>query len=1067
MNNNIDFSIYKNRLVEYLNMKGIQCRENSNVRCFIPGHFEAIGKHDDNFSCTVNSDYVFCHACKKSGDIYDAVEWFEGITDKKEQFEHLRGVFGGAIAVSQIEQQEGNKKRREKWHLKDDALEKIRIYMSDNPRIEEITRTFFAQREKIKGGKYPKEIVDKLLHSFLYWPGIDIARHDFSFSFLYEDAGIPYKVWQHSGLVIPLARGFKLHYCTDKECKKYNSGGAKAFPVPTQIDASKPVIIVEGELDSLVARAAGVENVYSAGSVSGVTEEVIKKYLLSAKEIILMFDNDPAGRKEMGVEPKISEKGNQLSITPEKLRKYGYTGLIKIALLEQYKDADECVRNNRADLIFKAIKEACKYQAQVKNSTNTSKRKKTSTKSPARPATAEAPALSTRGTMTEKELKSILRQEKIQLSCLEKKDVQPFISACMNAVVECTDDTKKLLESWGAPVGMLKKAGDIKPSFLVHIAEKYGLTYYFINKIRHATLTPEELKQLAASPDTPIITIDFSKVQKNKDFLNFIKKHGNKSAANLCAFVLGDRLAYAEKGNCFYRFNGHVWEREPDPWGVVYNILATILNYFIRNNNEGTFKSDDLFDALVAIERRSFRNDVVKDLSVLPTVWHEKIQFDGVAIKETLTLLDGVIDFTGQNDKKLHFRTSMPKEFRMKMLPYKIDDVRNAGTPEEFFKFMHGNFKNDDTLEMLNQFISLIPSRCAKYKVAGIFVGKSHTGKTTTINLLQDIYKYHQNENSATTGEKENMLVPLPAEKIMLRGRYGHASNGPDPFIAQLIGAGAAVCDETDKNDKIDSAIFKAYTGGGMLTVRNMFEKPQNYEPTAQIIISTNYSPKFDSSDQAVINRMVVVPFSIVHEPDSTETKSEDYFVNKIRPEYPAIIKYYAELYLKLKYEMHGKIKISKEAEKYKGDYVQNQATDLSRFVDTCIEFVKDDSKFVRLKDVYAAYIQFSGGELDENGKPKDKDGWTQSKFTRYFKGDYNEVIISQKKYPGHTVPEQIVLNCVLKAVPVEKGQTGFQSTPVSYSDSKQKPEELFDNNSDSQDEENPFDDYDPKFDIY
>ena len=162
---------------------------------------------------------------------------------------------------------------------------------------------------------------------------------------------------------------------------------------------------------------------------------------------------------------------------------------------------------------------------------------------------------------------------------------------------------------------------------------------------------------------------------------------------------------------------------------------------------------------------------------------------------------------------------------------------------------------------------------------------------------------------------------------------------------------------------------------------------------------------------------------------DLKDAKSGDAFMDELRPEYPAVVKYYAEKYLMVKYGQKGKIKISQEAEKYKGDYVQKAATQLNAFVDSCIEFIKDDTKFVRLKDVYRAFIQFCGAELDEDGKPKDKDMMTQSKFTRYFKGDYNEVVIGQKKFPGRTVPEQIVLNCVLKDIPSEALQQDLPSS--------------------------------------
>lgn len=1056
----INYSIYKNRLIDYLRIKGIECTEGQNARCFIPGHSAITGKDDSNFSCTVNADYTFCHACKQHGDIYDAVQWFEGIEKTRDQYNYLASLFGGKIETSKIEVPKTEKKRKT-TELDPLALETVKKYMSGNPKIKEIVKDFFTSREKIKGGSYPKEIVKKLTSQLLYWPGSDIARSTLSLKTL-RGAGIPYAPnpatgfcsWGHSGIVIPLATGFKLHYCTGDKCNKFNSRAAKVFPLPVSLDITKPVVLVEGELDAIISQAAGFTNVYSTGSVSGLTAEMIKTHLLQAKEIIFMYDNDDAGKSAMGFTCSTTARGKLATTVPDKLIKNGYTGIIKIALLEEYKDPDECIRMGHPELIQKALDSAQEYKKPTKEEVE----KEIEVGNPTiTESSVELETLKTvnRGNMTKKELKQLLKQEKFSLAKLDKKDVAPFISACINAVSEYTDEIRHIMQCWGAPVSLLNKPKNTKPSFLVTMAERYGLSYYFVNKIKHAVFTNEELYELRASPDNLLIPINFDTVRHNKDFINYINKNGNKAAANLCAFILSNRLAYSEDADCFYRFNGHVWEREPDPWGVVYNILATILNYFISHNTDREFDPELLYKAVLTVERRSFRNDVVKDLKVLPTIWHKKILFDGVLVKETLTLLDGVVDFSGKKSKKVHYRNSRPEEFRMKMLPYKIDDVRNAEDPKEFFKFMKGNFKNADTLEMFNQFISTIPSRCAKYKFAGILVGKSHTGKTTTLNIIRKVYSYQQGEDDA--GEKESMLIPLPADKIMIRGRFGRAANGPDPFIAQLIGAGAAVCDETDKNDKIDSSIFKAYTGGGALTVRDMYKKPVNYEPTAQIIISTNYSPKFDSSDQAVINRMVIVPFSIVHEPDGKNTKSEDYFIEKLTPEFPAIVKYYAEKYIYFKTELNGKIQISKEADRYKGDYVQNQATDLSRFVDTCIEFVKDDEKYVRLKDIYNAYLQFVGAELDNEGKPVGKDVWTQTKFTRYFKGDYNEVIIGQKKYPGHVVPDQIVLNCVLKNIPEN---TEKEEKPVT----SESPEIPFEEESPK--EENPFDN-EEEIDIY
>lgn len=98
----LDYSVYKNRLIDYLHLKGIECAEGQNVRCLFPDHSSITGKNDNSFSCTINSDYFFCHACKRKGDIYDAVEWLDGIAEKKEQYNHLAGVFGGTISAARV-----------------------------------------------------------------------------------------------------------------------------------------------------------------------------------------------------------------------------------------------------------------------------------------------------------------------------------------------------------------------------------------------------------------------------------------------------------------------------------------------------------------------------------------------------------------------------------------------------------------------------------------------------------------------------------------------------------------------------------------------------------------------------------------------------------------------------------------------------------------------------------------------------------------------------------------------------------------------------------------------------
>ena len=116
------------------------------------------------------------------------------------------------------------------------------------------------------------------------------------------------------------------------------------------------------------------------------------------------------------------------------------------------------------------------------------------------------------------------------------------------------------------------------------------------------------------------------------------------------------------------------------------------------------------------------------------------------------------------------------------------------------------------------------------------------------------------------------------------------------------------------------------------------------------------------------------------------------------------------------RYTYKGKIPLSKECQSYKDDYVEDQATDLDRFVKENIEFIKDENVFTKVKDLYARYCEINDIELNEKGQPVDKDAWTQNKLTHFLKSDYTEIHIKQKRFGG--APEQIIINMRLKENP-------------------------------------------------
>ena len=170
-------------------------------------------------------------------------------------------------------------------------------------------------------------------------------------------------------------------------------------------------------------------------------------------------------------------------------------------------------------------------------------------------------------------------------------------------------------------------------------------------------------------------------MENNVNFLQFLNTQGVRSAALTVASVLQGRLIYVECEKRWYFFNGHVWVREPDAPGAAYTILLNLMLKYLEKHFD---KKSLINDLVKKLEGRRFRVELAQDLSGLkPDVFRENVPFDGPQMRETLTLLDCVVDFSG---KEIEYRKSRPEEYRREMLPYKETELRKAGYPEKYIK---------------------------------------------------------------------------------------------------------------------------------------------------------------------------------------------------------------------------------------------------------------------------------------------------------------------------------------------------------------------------------------------
>lgn len=999
----MNFDRYKNRLLDYLRSRGIEVpRDQGLIRCFNPDH------DDKNPSCQVSEDHFHCHSgkCGIDGDIYDAIRILEGIPNKKEQYIFAEKIFdgGGVSAAPWKMETAADKSEKEKFIPDAEAEAKLEEYLKKNPASQKAFSQFLNLRATVatQGAlkEYPADLIPGMVNHFYYWPGLDIARRELGTDLLkrcriIKDRKEPdgkikeISTWYHSGIAVKIGCGYKLHYYQDGICEKRGTFDCHTFPMPGAPDKTRPVILVEGELKALACSAMGIENVFATGGAKGLTGPMAKDYLMDIPEIIVFFDADEDGRKMSGLIPLNPDSDNgRRSNIPDKIKKAGFAGKIKVAELPPQeetgcKDQEDLILAGKREIVLKAIAEAKEYR-------------------PPKAKPIMGGGWEAFDTISLKRLKSVM--DKIPRAALDNEDIQPFVIACLKSCKHA--DVKTELLKWGATEDELKATGETTPYFLVEACGKYGVSKYLKNEIEKALIPASEILRRIKVQRT-IVAIDYLKMEQNDNALQFLTTRGVRSAAQTVADVLGGRMIYVESEKKHYFFNGHTWQREPDMAGVAYNIICAIMRHFldkVRRGDFDGFEKGHLFDILVKIEGRRFRVELTQDFSGLPEVFRENVLFDGPTVRETLTLADGVIDFSGA---QIEYRKSNLEEYRKESLPYKMDDIKNAPEPDAYWKFMKGNFKDEKTLETLMYYLSLIASRNTQYKYGGIFVGKTHTGKTTTMELLSRVYP--------------GMFDTIPTEIMVSKDKRRVSGNEATPYIARLEGKGVGIVKETDRNAYLNNALWKELTGGDTLTARGLYKEPRDFIPTAQILIYTNYQPRFDAHDAAVIDRLIVVPFTVQHERGKKGTVQQTSIYARIRPEYPAIVRLLAQYYIKLKNEHEGAIPLSPECASYKNNYITEQETDLDKFVNDNIDFVMTGDQYETIKNVYERYLVYyefakykDDGSIEKFDQGLKSDALNQNRFTRLLLHDYMEINRKQKKIGGE--PILVFYNVKLRA---------------------------------------------------
>lgn len=294
----------KGYLEDYLRGKGINTRKPFN--CLSPDHNDT----HPSMSYDRRGQRCKCFSCGVSYDIFDLIGIDYGLSDDKDIFNKAYELYNISIVAPAQNSKEPAKKKPEAKPEPKPAEDFMDYY-----KRAQASRSEAPAQEYLKSRGISEAVAAK------YWLGYDAAYNTFDV----DEAGQQsFSKWR--ALIIPTGKGSFIARNIDqpKEPAKKNryrkKGASVIFNSKALYTASKPIFVVEGELDALSIIEAGGEAI-GLGSTSNYAQLVsLIKTKPAAQPLILALDADEDGRK---TEEKLAEELTTLQASFYRYNLYG------------------------------------------------------------------------------------------------------------------------------------------------------------------------------------------------------------------------------------------------------------------------------------------------------------------------------------------------------------------------------------------------------------------------------------------------------------------------------------------------------------------------------------------------------------------------------------------------------------------------------------------------------------------------------------------------------------------------------------------------------------------------
>lgn len=124
-----------------------------------------------------------------------------------------------------------------------------------------------------------------------------------------------------------------------------------------------------------------------------------------------------------------------------------------------------------------------------------------------------------------------------------------------------------------------------------------------------------------------------------------------------------------------------------------------------------------------------------------------------------------------------------------------------------------------------------------------------------------------------------------PVETLMIKKNESIPND-----IARLKGARLVTASEGERGQRLAESLIKRLTGGDKISARFLHQEFFEFTPEFKIWLSTNHRPIIRGSDNAIWNRIHLVPFEVII--PKSEQVPRTIMIERLRQEWPGILKW-------------------------------------------------------------------------------------------------------------------------------------------------------------------------------